>query len=67
MIETLVVEYPLPDAASAEVRQRQTKSFSWPAMENDRLTAKGFLMSERFHYEDRLDPTAEGFSTWRGL
>jgi hypothetical protein len=60
MFDTVIVEYPLPDAGSAEVRQWETNSFSWPAMENYLLTAKGFLMKERFHCEDRSDPTIPG-------
>jgi len=48
MFDTLVVEYPLPDAdAVAEIKEWQTKSFDYPALENYRITATGQLLRER--------------------
>lgn len=56
MFDIVTVEYPLPDAGAAEVREWQTRDFPNPFMENYRLTAEGRLLHECVHYEDQSNP-----------
>lgn len=56
MFDFVTVEYPLPDAGAAEVKEWQTKDFPDPLLENYRITAGGRLLHERIHYEDHSDP-----------
>jgi hypothetical protein len=56
MFDVVIVEFPLPDARAAEVRQWQTIDFPCPRLGNYKITVDGRLLQERVHYEDRSDP-----------
>jgi hypothetical protein len=56
MFDIVTVEYPLPDAGAAEVREWQTKGFPDPLLEHYKITANGRLLHERIHYEVQSDP-----------
>lgn len=58
MFDRVIVEYPLPDAGAAAVKQWQTKDLNC-GMDNYKITASGRLLEERVHYEDRSDPNAK--------
>jgi hypothetical protein len=45
MFDFVTVEYPLPDAGAAEVKEWQTKDFPDSLLENYRITADGRLVS----------------------
>jgi hypothetical protein len=60
MFDTLIVEYPLPDAGAAVVKDWQTKSFDWPSLQNYKITAAGQLLRERYHYNARSKESKAG-------
>ena len=55
MFDIVIVEYPLPDAGVAEVREWQTKDLPDPYLENYKITVDGRLSQKRIHYEDQSD------------
>lgn len=67
MFDYVVLECPLPDEIAARVHEWQTKNFDWPFMTQYRITAKGRLMREEFHFEDNPDvkPIAAGIPAVR--